>query len=303
MNTTNRPFVLITGAGGMLAGSLREWLSPYYGVKFLSRSPKQANEYQWDIAKGYIDPAAFEGVEHLIHLSGVSIGEKRWTKTQKQRILESRVQSAALLLEQVKKYGLGLKSYISASAVGYYGGITSEQTLTESSPAGTDFLSHVCQKWEEAAFAFEPYAARVVVFRFGVMLSKSRGLLPQMIRPMCMHMGAVLGSGQQIMPWITLTDAARLVLYALQNTQLSGAYNAVAPQRVSNALFTHILARSLGKRVLLPAVPAWLLRLIFGQMSVLFLEGSHVSSQKLTDTGFHFEYPSLEEALSEMFAK
>lgn len=289
--------ILITGAGGMIAKKLKNILAKDFHLKFLTRNPMHHNEFKWDIENNFIDPRALEDIQHIVHLAGVSIGEKRWTDKQKKAILDSRIKSAEMLLNAIKKKNISLKSYLSASAVGYYGTITTDEIFTENSPAGNDFLSQVCQKWEQSAEHFSEISDRVLKLRFGVVISTSGGVLRKMLTPAKYNLNAIVGTGRQIIPWIDIEDLCSIISYCLQNENTGGVYNAVSPNPVTNADFTTTLGKVLGKKILLPPIPEWLVKIMFGEVSVLLLEGSKVSAQKIIDAGFTFQYPNLENCL------
>lgn len=292
--------ILITGSNGLVAQSLVPILKKKYKLKFLTRNPKKENEYFWDINKGIIDEKSLENVEIILHLAGASIGEKRWTKVRKKEILDSRTKSAQLILKKIKEKNIRLKTFLSASAVGYYGTITTENIFDENSPCGNDFLSQVCQKWEQTADDFSTIADRILKLRFGVILSPKSGALKKMILPTKYNLNSPIGNGKQIIPWIDIDDLIRFIDFCLENQNISGTYNAVSPNPVSNQLFTQTLAKVLNKKILLPNLPQWIIKLLFGEMSILLLEGSKISAEKILNTGFKFQYPDLEKSLSKM---
>lgn len=295
MTEKKKAVILITGANGMLANELKVQLQNDYEIKFLSRNPKNENEFRWDSSRNFIDEKAFENVEHIIHLAGASIIEKRWTNQRKKIILNSRVETAKLLLHYVKKQNICLKTYISASAIGYYGSDFSENIFTENASAGNDFLSEVCVKWEATAYNFVEVSDRMVILRFGLIFSPDGGILERMLLPTRLYMNTVLGTGKQIMSWIALEDVVRLIDFCLKKDEVKGIYNAVSPVPISNEKFTHILAEKLGKKIIFPRIPAYFVKMIFGEMSILLLGGSAVSSEKITREGFVFKYPKIED--------
>lgn len=289
--------VLITGGSGMYAQALAEALTPTYQVRFLSRKADKPNHFLWDIDKGYIANNALIGVQHIVHLVGASIGEKRWTKSRKQEILDSRITSAKLLFQSVKQHNIKLKTFVSASAVGYYGSVTSQNIYTENSTLGNDFLSDVCQQWEQAADAFTEVSDRVLKLRLGVILSNRGGILATLLPIFNKGLAQVIGNGKQWIPWIDLDDLVRVTLFLMHHNLTSGIYNVVAPEHITNKKFTHTLAKIVGKRVVLPALPAIILKIILGEASVLMLEGSRVEAQRLEELGFEFQCKTLEQSL------
>lgn len=291
-----KDIVLITGANGMLSKQLATLLKSEYEIRFLTRKVQKPNDYQWDIDKQYLDVKSLVGVKHIVHLAGVSIAEGRWTATQRQKIIGSRIQSAELLLKKLKAENIKLKSFISASAVGYYGTKTTSNIYTEEASYGNDFLSNVCLQWEQAADAFYDVATQVTKLRFGVILSAKEGALPKMLKPISLGLGAVLGSGKQYIPWVAINDVCRFIKHTIENS-LGGTYNVVASESVTNREMTYLLAECINKKIYLPNIPAFLIKWFFGDASVLLLEGSRVSNEKAKQTGFNFEFESLKPFL------
>ncbi|MDP3353174.1 MAG: TIGR01777 family oxidoreductase [Flavobacteriaceae bacterium] len=300
----NKPkeIVLITGVSGMISKSVAMLLKlNNFEVRFLSRTKKASNQFVWDFSKNYIEPNALTNVQHIIHLAGANISDKRWTKKRKKVILDSRIQSTKLLFEEVQKHQISLKTFISASAVGYYGTTTKDVIFTEESPCGNDFLAQVCILWEKESDLFSTYKnTRVVKLRFGVVLDSNGGALAKMIKPITMGIGAVLGNGKQYIPWIHIEDLCQLLLYSLNNSNMIGSYNAVAPQHITNKQLTNLLAYKLHKRIWLPKAPSFILKLLFGEMSSIILKGNRVSCEKLLSSKFTFKYPKIDEALDNL---
>lgn len=295
---SSKPTLLITGASGMLAKRLETYFQKDYQLKFLTRTPKRRNDFFWDPEKKLISKEAFEEVEHILHLAGASIGEKRWTKKRKKEISDSRVQSAQLLLEEIKKRNIRLKTYISASAVGYYGTVTSNKTFKETSPPGNDFLAKVCQQWEQVANEFEAVSDRIVILRFGVIISKDGGVLKKIFPLVKWGLNTIMGTGKQIMPWIDIDDLASMIVFSFEKPNIYGVYNAVSPNSINQKTFIQVLAKTLGQNVWLPPIPKWFLKIVIGESSVLVLEGSQVSCDKIINEGFVFQYDSIEKSLN-----
>ncbi len=287
--------VLITGSNGFVAKHLATKLSGQYNIRFLTRSPKRENEYLWDVTNKKIDVSVFENLDHIIHLAGANIFEKRWTDERKKEIISSRVESAQLILDNLKQQNKRIKTFVSASAIGYYGAITSAHVFTETDNHGNDFLSEVVVQWEQAADAFlhEDIAERVVKIRTSVVFAKEGSALDHITKSIKNYIGAPLGSGNQYMPWIHIDDLCNVYEYALKNLNMNGAYNAASAQHITNKELTKYLAKKLHKPLWLPNIPAFLLRFILGESACMILEGSRVSSQKLLDAGFVFQYPDL----------
>lgn len=297
-----KEIVLITGASGMIARQLAKKIGKEYELRFLTRKKEHSNEYEWDIRKGTIDEAALDNVSHIIHLAGANISEKRWTDERKKELISSRIDSAALLRTALKKNNIKLKSFISASGINFYGTETTEKIFTENDPPGNDFLSEVVVLWERAAddFKEQNLAERVVKIRTAVVLSEKEGALKKMVPPIQYYIGSPLGSGKQYMPWIHIEDICSIYELALKNSLLDGAYNAVSPQHATNKDLTEKIAEVLNKPLWMPNVPAFILKLIFGELASAILEGSRASSKKIQETGFQFQFPDLKDALDNL---
>lgn len=301
----NNEIVLITGANGVVAQQLAKQLSQEYTVRFLTRKKRKKNEYEWDFNRGYIDIEALKGVQYIIHLAGASIAEKRWTQKRKQLIYDSRVKTAALILRYLKENNIKIKGYISASATGFYGTITSDKIFTENDTLGTDFLSSICEKWENTAtkFTTENISQRTVILRFGIILSKKGGALEKMAQPVQLFLGAPLGTGKQYIPWIHINDLCGIIRFSLKNETMKGIYNTVAPESATNSIFIRTIAKVLQKPILMPRVPKFIIKLFFGEMSVILLEGSRVSAKKILTQGYNFQFAKLEDALKNLIQK
>ncbi|WP_343608706.1 TIGR01777 family oxidoreductase [Chryseobacterium oranimense] len=297
-----KEIVLITGAGGMIAKKLSKKLEKEYTVRFLTRKKKHDNDFEWDIKNGIIDESALDNVSHIIHLAGANISEKRWTKERKRELISSRVDSAGLLLKTVKKKKIKLKSFISASGINYYGTVTTEKIYSENDPPGNDFLSEVVVLWERVAddFKEQNLAERVVKIRTAVVLSREDGALKKMVPTIQYGIGSPLGSGKQYMPWIHIEDICSIYEASLKDPAIDGAYNAVCPQHTTNENLTRKIAEVLHKPLFMPHVPAFVLKLIFGELADALLEGSRASSQKIQETGFKFKFPDLKIALEDL---
>lgn len=297
--------ILITGGHGLIAQKLAKKLDKNYNVRLLTRNKRQENEFKWDIEKGIIDEKALIGVHHIIHLAGANVAEKRWTKKRKLEIISSRVNSAKILLNALEKNNIKISSFISASAVGFYGTETTEKIYTEKDHKGTDFLSNVVFLWEHMADQFlkQKIAERVVKLRTGVVLSGNGGALTKMMAPINYYIGAVLGSGKQYMPWIHIEDICAMYEFAINNSKVKGVYNAASPTPTTNQELTRKIANILKKPLLFPNIPSFIIKLIFGESAVILLEGSRVSANKITNEGFDFNYPDLQSALANLLVK
>jgi uncharacterized protein (TIGR01777 family) len=296
--------ILITGGTGLVGSHLTPLLIQQgYQVSYLSRNAEPINNvkiYQWNVEEGYMDTKAIEGADYIIHLAGAGVADKRWTKSRKQEILESRTQSATLLFNALKTTKHQVKAVISASAIGYYGYDTGSQWVDENSQPGDDFLADVVQKWESSIQQMASLGVRVVSLRIGIVLSEEGGALAKITQTIKVGAGAPLGTGKQYFSWIHIKDICRIFVHALENEQMQGIYNAVAPGPVTNEELTHQIAHVLDKPLVLPHVPAFALKLALGEMAAAVLGGNKVANRKLLATGYTFEFPQLRPALENL---
>ena len=304
INKADNLSVLITGGSGLIGRYLTSaLLAKGYKVSHLSRKTNQFGKvrvFRWDPDKGILDPQVFEGVDYIVNLAGANIGEKRWTGARKREIENSRIDSAQLLYRVIKENKIPIKAFISASAVGYYGSITSDKIFAENDPPADDFLGTVCRKWEEAADHFSGIGVRVVKLRTGVVMEKSDSALSKMMMTARFGFLVQTGNGRHYMPWIHITDLCNIYLKAIEDQEMNGAYNAVSPQHVTHKVFVETLAKVLGKTVFPVPVPGIILKAALGEMSDVVLKGSRVSAEKISKSGYAFLYPELEGALKEV---
>lgn len=296
--------ILLTGATGMLGKNLiTSLLNKGYQVSILSRKAQKINGIKvfiWDVNAQTIDRSCLDGVDSIIHLAGENVSKEKWTEKRKKEITASRVQSAGLLFKTLQENQNQVTTFISAAAVGYYGDRTDE-VLTEESPAGTDFLAECCVKWEKSADQFEALGIRVVKIRTGVVLAKNDGALPAMATPIKFFAGAPLGNGKQWVPWIHHDDMTQIYIHTLENSGISGTYNACAPFPVTNKTITKAIAKELNRPVWPFNVPEQVMKLILGEMSVIVLNSINTSAEKLVNTGFVFKHATLEAALTDIY--
>ncbi|MBD2767346.1 TIGR01777 family protein [Hymenobacter sp. BT664] len=299
--------VLITGGTGLIGTRLAELLIDNgYEVALLSREPAKSSHYRsfrWDPRAETIDEAAIAYADYIVSLAGASVSDGKWTDERKRDIMTSRLNGLALLHRELAKSNHHVKAFISASAIGIYGDAGDQLVDEETSPAVPthDFLADVSHQWELAAAPIVALGIRTIIPRIGIVLSTEGGALPQMARPMKLGAGAALGSGKQYMSWIHLDDLCRLFMAMLEEESWQGTYNAVAPQPVTNQQFTEVLAQVLHRRLLLPKVPAFGLKLAMGEMSDIVLASQNVSARKVLAQGFRFEYPELRGALEALY--
>jgi len=289
--------ILISGGTGLIGKRLSLLLkSKGYEVRLLSRNKNSVSDYQtflWNIEESYIDEQAFKDVDYIIHLAGAGIADKKWTKKRKQTIINSRVLSTELLLQTVNRLKIPIKAFISSSAIGYYGSITSDTIFEESHQPASDFLGEVCKKWEDSVFKCKDKNIRTLAIRTGIVLSKNGGALSKMKTQII----SPLGNGRQYMPWIHIDDLCEMYIKAIEDESMEGVFNGVSPEHQTNKSFSKILAKSL-KRPFLPiGVPSFILKLVFGEMATILLNGSRISSNKIKNIGFQFKFKTLQEAL------
>ncbi|MGV0965216.1 TIGR01777 family oxidoreductase [Empedobacter falsenii] len=294
--------ILLTGGSGLIGSELTKILIENgHQVRILTREKQIEHPfYHWD--KDTIDEKVFENLDGIIHLAG-SLIAKRWTNSYKKEIFSSRVDTANLLFEYVKKLNIDLKFFISASGTAYYGQITSNKIFKESDEPNIDFLGKVCVAWENAAYQFEKIGARVVCLRTSLVLSKNGEGFKLLKKPIQLGVGANLGNGKQWMPWIHITDLIQMYAEAVDNDKIKGSYNASSPQYINHSEFNHTLARKMNKPFFIPNIPAFVMKLTLGEMSSLVLNGSRIDATKIQETGFKFQYPTLEKALEELIEK
>ncbi|WP_205501814.1 TIGR01777 family oxidoreductase [Rufibacter psychrotolerans] len=298
--------ILIAGGTGLVGTRLSEMLiDSGYEVAHLSRTPDKYARYKtfkWDVPKGAIDENAIRYADYIINLAGASVAGEKWSAPRKKEILNSRIQSTNLICEYLEKTPHHVKGFIGSSAVGIYGN-SGERLMMEESSYGSDFLAEVCKQWEQASWQIHNLGIRTVIFRIGIVLSNKGGALPQIAKPVKMLAGAPLGSGKQFMSWIHIDDLCRLLIKAIEDRQMQGVYNAVAPNPATNEELTRTLAKVMHKPMVFPNVPALGLKLVLGELSEVVLGGSRVSATKVLQTGFTFEYNHLQEALESLYDK
>lgn len=233
--------ILITGASGLIGSHLTSLLlGSGYRVLHLGRSnPKNGRieTFIWNISKSIIDDNAVKQADYIIHLAGAGITDKRWTKERKEEITSSRTKSTRLLFESIQRNNRKPQAFISASAIGFYGAVTQEKIFTEDEPAGTEFLGTCCKLWEASVDQLSSLNIRIVKIRVGVVLASDGGAMPLIARPVRFGLGAAIGSGKQHIPWIHIDDICGIFLKAIEDIEMHGAYNAVAPEPVTNGEF------------------------------------------------------------------
>lgn len=297
--------VLITGATGLIGEEIvRQSLKQDIDIHYLTTSEskielkKNYKGFYWNPKKGEIDISAIQGVDAIIHLAGAPIS-KRWTKSYKTEILESRVLTGNILFNTLQKNKHHIKQFISSSGINIYPSDLKKNYSEDVDEVDNSFLGNVVVSWEEVADKFSLLNLKVSKIRTGMVLDKNQGALPQIIKPIKYGAGASLGSGKQWQSWIHIHDIAKLYLHVL-NQEIEGTFNAVAPEPVTNAEMTKILAKQLKKPLVLPNVPEFALKFSLGEMATLLTSSHKVSSNKIQEKGFNFKYPKFKEAIEDL---
>lgn len=298
--------ILISGGTGLIGKHLSKKLRERgYHVSHLSRIVRNDSEfstYYWSPEKNEIDKVAIDKADYIIQLAGANIGERRWSKERRKVIRESRINTAELLFKKSNETFFRLQAFISASAVGYYGATTSDKIFNEKDAPANDFLGETCRLWEEAADKFEQAGIRTVKIRTGIVLTRKGGALGKIVTPIKLGIGSPIGTGYQYVPWIHIDDLTNIYIKAIEDTRMNGAYNAVSPDYITNGEFNKTVAKILKKRFWFPNIPSLLLKIMFGKMSEMLLNGSRVSPDKIINAGYEFKYPELSSALINLLA-
>ena len=296
--------ILITGGTGLIGQHLTKTLQAKgHTISYLSREKEQiphVKVYQWDLKSDYIQEEALKNIDYIVHLAGAGIADKRWTDERKQEIIDSRIKPIELLKKELKKNNIKLKGFISSSAIGYYGGNTGEERVNENAKPGNDFLAKCTKLWEEHAQNMTQ-ADRVVMIRTGVVLSEKGGALPKLLQPVKLGVGSPLGSGKQWMSWIHIDDLCDIYIKAIEDEAMKGPYNAVAPTPVRNEEMTKTVAEVLHKPLWAPNVPAFVLKLLFGELAITILGGNYVENKRIVEeTKYTYKFPDLVSALQNL---
>ncbi len=286
--------VLITGGTGFIGQALHSYLQAAgHDVRILSRKSG------WDVVNQTMDPSVLDGIDAIVHLAGAGIADKRWTTSRKKELIASRVDSTRLLAHALQTQKHQVKTLISASAIGYYGADSGQKTCVETTESGADFLAECTRAWEDAVD--EITGLRVVKLRIGLVMERDGGIFPVLALPIRLFAGFILGDGNQGQSWIHRDDLVRMFAQALTDERAQGVYNAVAPEPLTHAAMTREIAGALRRPVWWPHVPAFMLRLILGEMACLVTGGNFVSSQKIqNELGFTFSYKRFSEAIKQL---
>jgi len=297
--------VLITGATGLVGQEIVKLCHQFdIDVNYLTTSKAKLNDnpqykgYFWDPQNSQIDTDCFTDVEVIIHLAGASIA-KRWTKTYKKQIVDSRIKSTNILITSLKKIEHTVRHVISASAIGIYPDSFQNYYMENSTERDTGFLGNVVTKWEASVSEFDTLGIEVSLLRIGLVLSDKGGALPEMVAPVKKGFGALFGTGKHWQSWIHITDLAKMFLFVMQEEHY-GVYNAVAPNAVTNQKLTYAIAGRFNKKIILPNIPKFVMKLILGEMHILLFASQRVCSDKISKSGFKFEYDNIKLAIADL---
>lgn len=295
--------ILIAGGSGLVGSRLTEILTQKgYHVAWLGRSKKAGSQVQtflWDTDFKTIDTAAFDFADVIINLAGAGVADKRWTPKYKEEIYSSRINATRFLVDCLISRPHHVETFINASATGIYGNNFNEPA-TEETPSPLTFLAKVCRDWEAEADRLTAEGIRTAMIRTGIVLSENDGFIGKLKTPVLFYAGAALGSGQQLISWIHIDDLCHIYVAAVENSRIRGPYNAVAPVPVTNKQLTWLLAKQLGRPLILPNTPVFFLKLFLGEMAEMLVGSQPVSARKIQDTGFTFRFAQAEEAIKDL---
>lgn len=306
--------ILITGGTGLIGKALsRALVDKGHKVIILSRQPHTSGSQgnpgyaHWDPEQQTIDKEAVASGDHIIHLAGAGVADKRWTDKRKKEIVDSRVKSSALLVKALKEIPNKVRSVTSSSAIGFYGAdpvIPNPRPFTEEDKADEGFLGQTCVQWEQSIEPVRQSGKRLVKLRTGIVLSKDGGALEEFSKPLKFGIATILGSGQQVISWIHIDDIVRLYIKSIEDEKMDGVFNAVAPKPVSNKELILQLAKEIKGKFFIPLhVPSFALKMVMGEMSIEVLKSATVSCTKAQLADFTFVYPTIEAAVASFHAQ
>jgi uncharacterized protein (TIGR01777 family) len=297
--------VLITGGTGLIGNRLSELLKEKgYEILLLSRNPKSdagVKQFLWNIEKGVVAQEAIEQADYIVHLAGEGIAKEKWTASRKKQLLESRTKSSGLLYKALKENPNKVKAVIAATAIGYYGD-SGEKLMKEDDKPGKGFLPDLCVAWEKAE---QPIAeiTRLVQLRIGIVLSSKGGALVELAKPVHFGLGAYIGSGTQYYSWIHIDDLCGIIIHAIENEEVKGVYNAVAPVPVQNKNLVDAIRTSLNKLSVGVPSPPFIIKMMLGEMAAAVLDSCRASSKKIEQAGFKFKFKTPLPALNDLYKR
>jgi uncharacterized protein len=306
------PVVLISGGTGLIGSRLTHHLIERgYDIVILTQQKNRSPENlkitysYWNVEKEIIDKKAVLSADHIVHLAGAGVMDHKWTTDYKKKILESRTKSAELIVNCLKENEHHVKTFVSASAIGYYGAdgkiLERKDGFIESDLPSKDFLGETCLLWEASAEPVTALGIRLVKLRTGIVLSKKGGALKEFKKPLRFGIATVFGNGKQIVSWVHIDDLCRMYCEAMENKYLHGSYNAVAPEPVSQKELILLLGNKMRNKFFTAVhVPVFILKFVLGKRSIEILKSATVSDRKIKAAGFTFLYPSIESAINEL---
>lgn len=296
--------VLITGTGTIAKNLARKLDKSGYKVYFLSTSRSYYNKfpcYQWNVDQEKIDKTAFQDIDVIFHLAGAGIADKKWTDNRKRELESSRIGGANLIFKTLSELpSTKPQVFISASGSNYYGTVNQKEDFSETDPVGTDYIAQLCEKWEHSTHQFKELGMRTVVLRTGVVLSSQGGAVPKLSRLVKFMLGAPVGSGRQITPWIHIDDLVEMYQYVYENDQCEGAYNAVSDEKICNRYFMRSLGKILKRPISPINIPGFLLKVLYGDMADILLKGTQLSNARIKEEGFSIRHPKFSDALEDV---
>ncbi len=294
--------ILIGGGSGLVGQRFIQRFGKEFEIHVMSRQSRVHNDIQyhaWDIDKLHMDPELTKA-DYIINLTGAGIADKRWSESRKKVLIESRVNSNLTFVNAIRESGHQPKAFLAASATGFYGNGGNQLFTEESDSLNNDFMSDCCIKWENSSNKLESLVQRLVILRLGIVLSTKDGALPKMRQPVRFGMAPYFSPGSQYYSWIHIDDLCDLMMESLQNREIKGIYNAVAPEPVTNKEFMRAVQKSQSFPSLLTPVPAASIRLMFGEMGDTVLNSTRVSPKKFIQMKFPYQFGHLEEAIKDL---
>jgi uncharacterized protein len=300
--TMPREKILITGGSGLIGQALTALLKNEYDIAWLGRTKKEnaVEQYIWDPAKGIMDEEAIKNADYIIHLAGVNLAGYRWTEKNKKRFVDSRVQSSELLQKKLSVIPNKVKAIVCAAGTGIYNDLGTIWQYENSNELSDDFLAMICKKWEAAN---SHYACRTMILRTGVVLSGKGGAFKPLYHSLFTGVAPVFGKGTQYQSWIHIDDLCRIMKHIIEHKDLSGIYNAVAPNPVNYIDFMKLLQKEVRWPTIRMKIPAFILKIMLGEKAVIVLKGGRISSKKISDTGFNFIYKDIKAAFKNILNK